>query len=753
MINRISGFGRAMPNLRKAMLGVSSVAISLSSFAANVQAEENSLALDEIIVTAQKRSQSLQDTSVAVAVVSAARLMEARIDNLEDLQAIVPNISFGSDFNVAKLFVRGVGTNTSTPGADSGVAMYVDGAVLSRPGAQFASMYDLERVEVLRGPQGSLFGRNSVGGAVNLITAKPTEELEGYGRFTIGDYSLLSSEGAVSGPLMDSVTARVAYRVINRGGYGINEHTTSQVDNLAKSMGRLHLNFDISEDVNLLVTGEYFTQNDRSAGLKFAGPNFPNGALPIGLGGFAEGQRNISSEMDPVNTQKTWAINATLDWDINDDFSVKNILNYREYANQLINDLDLSSVVNSYANTGNRTTIQNRNVSSESFSEELQLHYSTDRVKAVMGFFLFKENFRSFPNTIGLTPTGGQNGNLQRYRATRSIHEADALALFGQVSYVLTDTVNLKIGGRFSHERRYQDNAGIILGAAGSPGQFPINVETAEIDRERTFNDFTPELGFEWRPTDDIMAYYTYSEGFKSGTGQATITAAPIINPEIAKNHEAGIKTSWFDNQLVVNIAAFVNDLDGLQISKTKPQAGGAGFSVVFENATTTHGEGVEVEVNWQVTENFRLDGAAAYLKSTFGNFETKNPLNPSGGIIQIEGNSTRYSPKWSYNLHGTYEVPLDNDALVTISADISYKAQQYFTEFMDSRLGQGGYTLIDASVRYTSADEQWTATAWAKNLTDEFVVAGAFAISTSASIGRTLLPPRTFGLTVGYNF
>ena len=240
--------------------------------------------LEEIIVTAQKRDQSLQEVTAAVTALSSERLESAHVNNIEDLQLIVPSMYFGNDFNMAKLTIRGVGSNTSTTGSETGVALHVDGAVVARAEAQLTSLFDLDRVEVLRGPQGSLYGRNAVGGSINLITAKPTEEFSGYGRLSYGDYNYINFEGALAGPLgSDRVLGRIAVKSEDRDGFGENPVTGNDVDDLDRKMARAHLQFNLSDDFDILLSGEYYDQNDRSRALKFRRDAFP-GRRPADLG-------------------------------------------------------------------------------------------------------------------------------------------------------------------------------------------------------------------------------------------------------------------------------------------------------------------------------------------------------------------------------------------------------------------------------------------------------------------------------------
>src|SRR5688572_15798492 len=236
-------------SFRHAILSTSSSIVALSVFLPSAAFAQNEPAAvppgesgSAIIVTAQKREQAISDVSLAVTAIGEERLVESNTVNIEGLQRLVPSVSFGNDFNFAKLFIRGIGLSSSLPGVDPSVALHVDGAVVSLAQAQLGSMFDLERVEVLRGPQGTLYGRNATGGAVNLITAKPGAQLEGYARLTVGGPDLnLIGEAAVGGPINDHIRARLAVRAVNRDGYGVNELTGNDIDDAEQLSGRGHL--------------------------------------------------------------------------------------------------------------------------------------------------------------------------------------------------------------------------------------------------------------------------------------------------------------------------------------------------------------------------------------------------------------------------------------------------------------------------------------------------------------------------------
>jgi iron complex outermembrane receptor protein len=350
----------------------------------------------------------------------------------------------------------------------------------------------------------------------------------------------------------------------------------------------------------------------------------------------------------------------------------------------------------------------------------------------------------------------------------------EVYAAFGQVNVTFGDWI-VKLGGRYSDEERTASNPSIVLARNGLG---PVLLTSADgTFNKRDFHDFTPEAGLTWRRSDDLMVYYTYSEGFKAGAGEnaapgaATNFVSVIVDPEEIRQHEIGLKSTWLNNQYAVNVAAYTYDLKGQQINKTL-SGGPAGFSTIFENAAETSADGVELEVFGAPTERFRFSAAVSYLHSRYDDFLTKDPLDPrnvSGGApagnpatdfvapngvpdVQLAGNPTRNSPDWSGNLHAEYDFALAAGKL-TLMGDVSFKDDVYFTEFARPLEGQDAYTTLDLQLRFLSGDGRWSAELWGKNLTDEEIVSSTFQLATARVIGATYVPPRTYGITVGYQF
>jgi iron complex outermembrane receptor protein len=775
-----------------------------------------SFELEEIVVTATKRESGIQDVTSAVAAIDADRILEAQVNNLQDLQVIVPSVNFGNDFNQAKIFMRGVGANTSTTGNATAVALHVDGAVVSRAEAQLTSLFDLERVEVLRGPQGTLYGRNATGGSINLITAKPTRDYQGYARVTSGNYDLLNLEAAVGGPLTDNLLFRLAVKDENRGGYGVNPVSGADVDDLNRSMARLHLQYDFSDSLSYLLTGEFFRQHDSSGAVHYLRASFPGvpRLAPLGVGGYATDPRDLASETQPGTQTKTWAVTGTLRAQLTDDVSLTNITNFRDFRTSLFQDLDLSAL-QGQGTAAYPTTVQERRIDSRQFSNELQLNWQGEFVDLVGGVYFFRE--RQWPiDNVGLARQDGLQSNIAKLNAlglldlayhlcgygpeglngnvrapkrvcTKSNLGTHAIAGFGEANInlgLLADALSkwtLKLGGRYSHEEVDTQNVSVVIaaGGAGPVVMTPPTVSGAVYSNDRTFNDFTPSAGLSWKPSDDVLVYYSYAEGFKAGSGENAAFSTVIVDPETLSNHELGVKSSLFNRRITANLALYSYDLKGAQLNKTI--AGGpTGYRTIFQNAASTEAKGVELEIAGRLARGLTLSGSVSYTDATFEDFLTLDPLHPGNvltpgaipwdpntnpdptapgspgsGEIQLAGNQVRNTPKWAWNAHLEYIIPRPVFAggTLALTGDVSHRSRVYFSEYEREIESAAPYTLVDAALKYSTADGRLDVQLWGKNLGGVDRPSSTFALATGRLIGATWLAPRTYGVTASYRF
>ncbi len=713
--------------------------------------------LEEIVVTAQKREQNLQDVSAAVSAFGGEELATSQINNIEDLQVMLPGLTFGNDFNFAKIFVRGVGMSSSFAGIDPSVALHVDGAVISQAAAQFTSLYDLERVEVLRGPQGTLYGRNATGGSINLITAKPTEEFEAYSRLTVGgDDMNIVGEGAISGPLSETVRGRIAMRYHNRDGFGEHTGTGKDIDDANKLGVRGQLNFLVNENVEDLLSVEYYKEDENSRAVKFIRASFPDttnpGLVAIGLPDVKANSRDAGGDFVPQAELDTTSITNTLSWDVSDLLTVKSITNWREFSNELLQDFDVSDTVNGSFPPSATSTTQLQTIDNEQFSEEVQFVLDSSNWRGIVGLYYFNDSIDSSV-LIGRDPKSFPD--LSRVIIEAEL-DVEAYAAFANFTYDLSDALSLKVGARYSYEDREVENLfGVAPPTASSAIFDPIKSD------DKNYSDFTPEIGLEYRTADDLLFYATYSEGFKSGTANLGERSPTLIDPETIDNLEVGLKGMFLDKSLQLNVAAFMYKVDDAQFDRTFPIPVPPFFAAKLENAAQTDGQGIEIEAKWAPIEHLTLDMSATLYDIEFDEFESLDPLNEdlfgaSSTSVQgedLSGNKPRNTPEWTYNIHAAYDIPLDGGATVTLGTNLARKGEQFYTEFNNPVLGAGAYSIWDANMLYTSSDERFSVNVWGKNLTDEMVLSGAFAISTSRTITGTYLPPRQYGVTVGYKF
>ncbi len=742
-----------------------------------------------IVVTATKRAQNLQEVSAAVSAVGAEALADGQINTLEDLQVAVPSLKVGNDFAFAKLYIRGIGLNSSLPGLDPSVALHVDGAVVSQPTQQFASLYDLERVEVLRGPQGTLYGRNATGGSINLITAKPTDTFEGYTSLTLGGDDLnIIAEGAVSGPITNGIQARIAFRHQNRDGFATYTRTGEDIDDANKLGIRGQVNFDFGTRVSNLVSVEYYQEDERSKAAKYLGPSFLPSTIAalradptldprlaaqipnlVSLAGpdAMTNSRDIGGDKAPIGNIETISATNTFEWDVSDLFTFRSITNFRDGESVLLQDFDGSNLRNGI-DTANPSTVQAQIVENQQFSQEFQAVFDGSRIRGLVGAYYFEDDVSSNV-TIGTDPLEALALNpdfrtLANGAPLRALLPAarvlilgdmniEAYALFANLTYDITDSFRLKAGARYSHESR---DIVVTTRLPGPAITLPVGSDS------RSYSDFTPEVGLEL-DIGDTLLYATYSEGFKSGTAGLVDGTPILVDPETIENWEIGVKGSYFDGGLDLALAGFKYTVKGAQFDRTRLTAGGPRFDTSIENAAVTDGLGLELEGTAYLSNEFRIAFNATLYDITFDSFLTTDPIEAFGALeglaglpvrtVDLAGNRTRNTPEYTFAIRPTYSADLANGGELDLSVAYSYTGDQFFTEFNNPRLAADSYGILDANIKYTFPDRNLSVNIWGKNLTDEFVVSGAFAVSTSRSITGTYLPPRQYGMTVRYDF
>lgn len=347
--------------------------------------------------------------------------------------------------------------------------------------------------------------------------------------------------------------------------------------------------------------------------------------------------------------------------------------------------------------------------------------------------------------------------------------DVDASAVFANFTYAVLERLALRVAGRYSSEDRHLVNE-FRVAPPFSPINRPNAAPPSPNSEERPFDiideswdDFSPELGIDWQASDAVRLYFTYSEGFKSGNAEIGVNNPVFVDPETVENFELGIKTAGLaGNTLQLNLAAFYYKLEDGQFNITIPIPTPPFFVTELRNAATQEGQGIELDARWRATDRLQVNLATTYLDAEFTEFFALNPIDPRVPFTpdpttlpdsDLSGNTPRNSPDWQVRFDASYDFPLPGGAAWTVAGNLAYKGSQFYNEFNDPRIAADAYTIVDALVRYQPAGGRWEVSTWVKNIGDELVIAGAFPISTSRTIGATYLPPRRYGVTAAFSF
>lgn len=708
----------------------------------NSNENTNEQATGDIVVTAQRRSERLQDIPMSISAFDGAALQRSPITNLADIQTSIPNVNISPRNSSGVVSIRGIGFDIVTAGAEGSVAIHSDGVYQSRPLGALSGLFDIERIEVARGPQGTLYGRNATGGAINIISRKPTQDVTGYIDLSYGNYNSLAIEGAVSGPLAgDKLLARVSAKIEQRDGWGTNIANDSRIDDLKSRAVRGMLEFRPSDAVNFLLEGDYFKRDDNAYAVHFAGCVIgvcgPNAGTSRGYA-VPTDPRDVSNDTQPINRPESYGVSLTTKIDLPfADLSA--ITAYRKGNSYYQFDFD---------GTAQPGAFLTREENYKTFSQEIQVSGNTGNMDWVGGVYYFHE--RNFARANGHFPPFITT--LSRY-FQGGVLTTDAYAVFGEASYHLTSDLTATLGARYSKERKHIDdeytftNGPVnMVGRQGSPSSDVPCVTCLGLPDRAKFSSFTPKFGLRYQFAPNKLIYVTAQKGFKSG-GFAVGAVTPAFDPETIWSYEFGLKANWFGRALTTNISAYHYDYSNLQVGQVQ------GVATIVRNAGSAKVDGVEAEVRLTVSPRVSFDGFTAYNHARFTQYTSANPAINPALPLDLRGNLLSNAPKWTGKIGGEYRLPVPNGDL-TIRGDIFTSSRVYFSPFNNNVNSQKPYSLLNASVRY-DADSDWYVSAFINNIADTDVKAGSIVTSgtTGAFIIAQYLPPRTYGFKVGKKF
>lgn len=837
-------------------VGLALASPALAQDAGDATPSDNRGGIAEIIVTAQKRAENVQDVPISISAFTAEALQERAVTSVASLSNISPNVTldagtpFSGSSQVLSAYIRGIGANDFAFNIDPGVGIYLDGVYLARSVGANQDLPDVERIEVLKGPQGTLFGRNTIGGAISIVTHNPGDEFSFTGSVTAGSFNLLAVKGTVDIPLSDGLSSSVSFSSTRRGGYlhrlaypGASDYAFDPITSL-KAAGydniglgteggdntynlRGKLRYDQGGPFRMTVSGDY-SNTDTSQIANKVIATFPavfagtyncaitgNATITVGsstgpcdsfIGGPPAGalfgrRGGLTSVVD---LPSIWGVNTdanpdnnrlpyddrfitdsidtsyangnnfnklkqgggalTLEYDLSNDISVKSITAYRELHWKVGMDLDGSPL-----NFLHTSFIMNQ----KQFSQELQLngHGMDDRLNYVLGAYYFKESgdlhdFVTFGE--GLLQVDGPN-NL----ATKNY------AFYGQVDYKLTDQFAITLGGRYTHEDKtfegfQSDNNGLNYKLAQffgnpncasltpitdqcridnnfpNPGQ-PLRYYLAGV-QEKVFNNFSPKIGLQYHPSDDVMLYASWSKGYKTGGWTTRLSNplpyAPGFGPEKATTWEAGVKSELMDRHLQINAAAYQTDYKGIQLNFQQ------GSSPTVQNAGDARIKGFELEVTAAPGSGFTLTGSVGYTDARYTDVLTAAVVatSPLQDGVFIDATLPK-TPKWKANISPRYEAQLGGHGTLILLGDVTFTDRMKNDTEGTYLLDRPSTTIVNASLTYREPQEHWDLTVGGTNLTNERYLTTGQAQLAGGQIYGTYSRPTEWYARLGVKF
>lgn len=773
---------RALSSSALACAAIFAPAIASAQEAA---AEATQGGLSEIVVTAQRRAENLQDVPIAVSAMTSATLADTGIDATRDLPQVMPSVQFTRSGPSGLFFVRGVGTTNAAAGEEGANAVYVDGVYMADLGQTINYFNNLERIEVLKGPQGTLFGRNATGGLVHIITREPGDEYTLDGEIGLANYKTIHARAYVAGPIAEGISADLAVTKYHQNdGWGRN--LTRGDKNFIQTYGgaRSKIIARPTDGIRLTLAGDYFKNRDNPVGWRIAdgtigtggfyGPDVPN--TPAGAI-VADGHDTTANDL-ALTKQKIWGTSLTGEFDLG-FASLTSITAYRETTTN--SDFDVDGGPSPLIRIQYESGVQ-------SFQQELRLASNdTDPFAWQVGAFYLNTEATNDSFFSGNAFGTAQGQDVQAKLKT------DSYAVFGEATYAITPTTQITGGVRYTEDRRHFDGSQFIITATGDqlaggavtyPSGTPLAIPGVQQSKLK-YNEVTWRLALRQELTEDVNVYASANRGFKSGSYSLQNPLNDPYLPQTIMAYEIGVKSELFDRRLRLNLSGFHYKIDDYQVRSAA--LGNPGSSLVL-NAATVKVDGIELEFEAAPIDNLRLFGGVTWLDSRYSRFggpgqEFQAPIiypvivgqnaaeacpaglrgtrNPgvavpggqwAGGwrtcLGDVSGNKVSNAPEWAATFGATYTVPVSETGEVRVTGLYAYNDGYYFEP--DNIMSQKSFHLLNASIEYRPT-ENIGFEIWGRNLTNTDYAAQK--ISTGTGTTQTNGAPRTYGVNLKFNF
>ena len=707
------------------------------------QAEER-VVLEEVLVTATKREQSLQDVAVAVTALSADVIQDAQINSAEDLTFLVPslNLQKGSNPRATSFAIRGIGTQSFSSAVEPSVSTMLDGVVMGRSGQSFMQLLDVQRVEVLRGPQGTLFGKNSTGGVVHIITENPSDEQTGELMATAINDDEYRGGLTLSGPITDELGYRLSATGTTMDDFTKNYYDGDKLNGIDEWSVRGKLRWFPIETVELKWASDYSDRSSNTSAapvrsLKPFGGNedevqdILDNIAPVQPGTQNE---DVNINQIPFSDSESWGHSLELNWDIG-EFVVTSISAYREFEVNGFGDADSQP-------TDSFNFDQFGGSHQDQFTQELRLLSPADgELTYVAGVFYFdqtvKRNFRRHFEIVA----GDPGDAVADFKV-----DTKNWAAFGEATWNFSDSWRLILGARYTEDDLDFRFARTLEGPQiGLPA--PVEQTPGDTDE----NDLSPKVVVQWDYSDEGMTYLSYTEGYKGPAFDVAFGTDPVdlapVDPETSESWELGLKTTLFDGRLRLNSAVFYSVYDNFQSQsffdpdgvppECPPDEPGCnagddpgGFILLNAGQVTT--QGVELDFLAQVTDKLRLTGGVAYVDAGIDDypegqcnggqiFREENGCSLTNSLQDLSGGDLPFSPDWKGSVAATYTLPLDGSFDVLFKGMVRAQDEVQYSLSQDDNTIEDGYAIFDASVVFQSHSDHWNVTLFVKNIADDF--------------------------------
>ena len=701
--------------------------------------------VDEVLVTAQKRSESIQSVPAAISAIGAQALEERGIDSVDKLALQTPGLSVGRNGGVELISIRGVGVGIATGSVPAGVATHVDGVYQPRLTLGDLAQSDLARIELLRGPQGTLYGRNATAGVINYISAAPTDTFEGQVKVGYAEFNEARVQTVLSGPLNENLKGRVVVDYRNRqDGLTVNRYPgAGDFDALESLSGRVRLTWTPSDT---------FTVDFSAFGTKQSGPAdvavtldnirpYAAAFNPILVGANYSTRPNEVIADGPMDLDKqATGASVTATWDLGFG-TLRSITSYSTYQKDEIHDADSTDVA---------FEVLSRSEESATWTQELNLSGKTGGLNWIVGAYYFNDDFDGnllldFPSggNLGLGLSLQPGGGIENYYRDKT----KAYAGFVDVTYEVTDRLRVLAGARYSVDQKdftqTQQIRDALLVPPATPFPVPVPLIPActNLNLDPKYSAFTPRLGVQYDVADSQNVYATFSKGYKSG-GLNFSSCNNEFAPEKITSYEAGYKARLFNRMLTFNASIFHYDYRNQQIF----QVLGATASVV--NADEAKMTGADIDIMLQPDDHWAINAGVAVLKAEFGDFLTADPLDPTGTIQNLKGRRPPFTPELTVNLGVQYKTDvIDGVGRFTVRGEYFHTSDVYHREFNESFDIQKAYGIGSFSVIWDNPDDTLTLKAYANNLTDEAYTVTRFSAGLTGQMQGTWGSPRQIGV------